>query len=168
MSSRKLNNIFGQERSERNTTMFHLIAEEGLDNILDRIWNATRKKELEQILKLKNDDGETCLHTAVKKLKGSEAERIMAQLFDMGANLDAQEDGTGDTVLHLAVKRQDYVLMDWLLSMRIDKNIRNNSGLTAYQVAKQNNDYKMMKMILSENENVAECLVNELKSISLL
>ncbi|XP_061712791.1 putative ankyrin repeat protein RF_0381 [Cydia pomonella] len=166
MSSRKLNNIFGQVKSEKNNTMFHLIAEAGLDDILDRIWNATGKDELEKILKMKNNDGETCLHSALKNLRGSGAEKMMAQLFDMGADLNAQN-AKGDTVLHIAVKQEDYKLIDWLISMCVDKSIKNKSGLTAYDVAVNNSNYKIMKMVSTGKEKDAECLVDLLASISL-
>ncbi|XP_061710696.1 putative ankyrin repeat protein RF_0381 [Cydia pomonella] len=147
--------------------MFHVIAEEGLGNVLDRIWNATRQKELEHILKLKNNDGELCLHSAVKNLRGIEAEKIMIQLFDMGADLDAQDD-TGDTVLHIAVKQQDYQLVKWLLSLRIDINIKYKSELTAYQLAEEKKDYKMTTMILSKKGSFDEWLVKNFKSIAFL
>lgn len=136
--------VFGDDKFYDNNTIFHLIAELNCPEILDRIWNTTDERELEQFLQLKNKNGETCLHIAAKNLRGCSAERIIAQMVNMGADLNAQQDGTGNTILHIAVENKDYELVDYLLEECSNENIENNDRLTPYQLAERDNDPKMM------------------------
>lgn len=156
MEMRRLQTIFGPVMWFGNSTMFHLIAEKGYDDVLDRIHSGMGNRELADLLKLKNNNGETCLHRAVKCQRGPEAQTMMGRLVDMGADLEAKEDSTGDTVLHLAVKLQNYDVVEWLLSMPIDTKIVNYTGRTAYQIAQDNNDDKMVNMFLMRGEDNSE------------
>ncbi|AAZ30030.1 ank1 [Bracoviriform indiense] len=137
--------VFGDNEFYNNNTIFHLIAELNCPEILDRFWNnTTDEQEFKQHLQLKNTNGETCLHVAAKQQRGCCAERIIAQMFDMGADLNAQEDGTGNTILHIAVKNKDYELVEYLLEQSSSRNIENNDRLTPYQLAEQDNDPEIM------------------------
>lgn len=150
LKEKALNVIFGEDKFYKGNTIFHLIAESHCLEILDRIWDSSKDNELQRVLQLKNDHGETCLHLAVKYSSGIDAERIVAQMFDMGADLDAQEDGTGNTILHMAVKQKDYELVEYLLKVPTKTNIKNEDGLTPYQLAEQDNDPKMMELFTRE------------------
>lgn len=147
MVCEKLKNILGPEVSQNNDTMFHLIARSNNWDMLERIWMWINREELKDILQARNNDGDTCLHTAIKNLNGDLAECMMSQLFDLGADINAQ-DQLGNTVLHLAVDQHDFEVAEWLISVCADKSIKNNNSLTPYELAVHKNDQKMMMLLL--------------------
>ncbi|XP_061729043.1 putative ankyrin repeat protein RF_0381 [Cydia pomonella] len=165
MDSDKLNDIFGSDPTRRNCTIFHSIADSDCDDILDRIFNNSEDKAFQHILKLKNNDGKTCLHKVVRSRSGSDADEMISLMKAMGADLNAQ-DNAGDTVLHKAVKKRDHELVKGLVEMCADKSINNNDGLTAYQIAEQINEEEIMKILLIKEDNSYERSVSPSVPIS--
>jgi len=78
-----------------------------------------------------NRDGETPLQWAA--LTGTFL--AVKALADAGADLDVQDTRQGNTPLHAAVSHDDIVLIHYLLSRNVRTDIRNNAGLTAFEVA---------------------------------
>jgi len=80
---------------------------------------------------LANRDGEAPLYWAA--MTGTFL--AVKALADSGADLDAQDAKTGNTALHAAVSHDDIVLIHYLLSKNVRTDIRNNNGLTAFELA---------------------------------
>lgn len=56
-------------------------------------------------------------------------------LIKNGANINAQ-DKNGDTILHVAIKRKNEAVIDYLLEQDLNASIKNNLGITAYDLAR--------------------------------
>lgn len=78
-----------------------------------------------------NRDGETPLQWAA--LTGTFL--AVKALADAGADLNVQDTRLGNTPLHAAVSHDDIVLIHYLLSKNVRTDIRNNQGLTAFELA---------------------------------
>ena len=78
-----------------------------------------------------NRDGETPLYWAA--LTGTFL--AVKALADAGADLGAQDTRLGNTALHAAVSHDDIVLIHYLLSKNVRTDIRNNAGMTAFELA---------------------------------
>jgi ankyrin repeat protein len=78
-----------------------------------------------------NKDGETPLQWAA--LTGTFL--AVKALADAGADLNIQDTRQGNTPLHAAVSHDDIVLIHYLLSRNVRTDIRNNAGLTAFELA---------------------------------
>jgi ankyrin repeat protein len=78
-----------------------------------------------------NKDGETALQWAA--LTGTFL--AVKALADAGADLNVQDARLGNTPLHAAVAHDDIVLIHYLLSKNVRTDIRNNQGLTAFELA---------------------------------
>ena len=78
-----------------------------------------------------NKDGETALQWAA--LTGTFL--AVKALADAGADLNVQDVRQGNTPLHAAVSHDDIVLIHYLLSRNVRTDIRNNQGLTAFELA---------------------------------
>lgn len=147
MDSETFNDIFGPNSWDNNRTIFHAIAASDMDNVFVRIFeNYDDREDLKSILRLKNKDGDTCLHTAAKEQNGIQAGTLISRMTAMGAELDAQNN-EGDTVLHIAVKKEDHELVEELLDIRVNKDLKNTDGLTAYEIAQKMDDQKSMELI---------------------
>jgi ankyrin repeat protein len=78
-----------------------------------------------------NQDGETPLQWAA--LTGTFL--AVKALADAGADLNIQDTRLGNTPLHVAVAHDDIVLIHYLLSKSVRTDIRNDQGLTAFDLA---------------------------------
>jgi ankyrin repeat protein len=78
-----------------------------------------------------NQDGETPLQWAA--LTGTFL--AVKALADAGADLNIQDTRLGNTPLHAAVAHDDIVLIHYLLSKNVRTDIRNNAGMTAFELA---------------------------------
>jgi len=83
-------------------------------------------------INLANRDGETPLYWAA--MTGTFL--AVKALADAGANLDVQDERRGNTALHAAAWHNDIVLIHYLLSKGARTDVRNKSGLTAFEFAK--------------------------------
>jgi ankyrin repeat protein len=78
-----------------------------------------------------NQDGETPVQWA--SLTGTFL--AVKALADAGADLNVQDARQGNTPLHAAVAHDDIVLIHYLLSRSVRTDLRNNQGLTAFELA---------------------------------
>ncbi|HEY6240200.1 MAG TPA: ankyrin repeat domain-containing protein [Burkholderiales bacterium] len=78
-----------------------------------------------------NNDGETPLHWAAMTGTFLAAKA----LADAGADLDVQDVRLANTALHAAVSHDDIVLVHYLISKGVRTDLRNNAGLTAFELA---------------------------------
>lgn len=53
----------------------------------------------------------------------------------------------GDTILHWAAANKNKPIVDYLLKRGISKDIKNNQGLTAYDIAKSKLSYEIMEIL---------------------
>lgn len=78
-----------------------------------------------------NMEGETCFFVASKH---SDLQ-LMRLLEDKGSDMNAREGRSGYTALHHAVERRSFDVIDFLLAEeRVDVNVENYGGWTAYQL----------------------------------
>jgi ankyrin repeat protein len=66
----------------------------------------------------------------------------------------------GDTMLHEAVKQQNYTLAETLLKNDASKYIKNFYGDNVYDIAVAKRDYKMLQLLAkhnTENNNCSNC-----------
>ena len=78
-----------------------------------------------------NNDGETPLHWAA--MTGTFL--AVKALADAGADLDVQDVRLANTALHAAVSHDDIALIHYLISKNVRTDLRNNAGLTAFELA---------------------------------
>lgn len=93
-----------------------------------------------------NRDGETPLQWAA--LTGTFL--AVKALADAGADLNIQDARLGNTPLHAAVSHDDIVLIHYLLSKNVRTDIRNNQGLTAFELA-QSRGRRSVKLFESQD-----------------
>src|SRR5213594_2847240 len=80
---------------------------------------------------LANNDGETPLQWAA--MTGTFL--AVKALADAGADLDVQDVPLANTALHAAVSHDDIALIHYLISKNVRTDLRNNAGLTAFELA---------------------------------
>lgn len=56
-------------------------------------------------------------------------------LINNGANVNAQ-DKNGDTIIHIAIKRKNTTVIDYLLGQNLNVEIKNKLGFTSYDLAR--------------------------------
>lgn len=100
------------------------------------------------ILQQFNSDGEFSIHVAANTHRGQHAIKVIKLLRDLGADLDVRDDQLAITVLHIAVEHQDHTLAKWLCEQsQIDVNAEDTDHLTAYELAREKNDHRMMDIL---------------------
>lgn len=126
--------------------IFHKIAAAGSLTLLNRI--SPYVDELKRSLLLKKTfAGEYCTHLAAKH-DMELAKRLLKKLVELGADLNAKNDGTGNTVLHQKVIERNYQMVSWLCQQpTIKLEICNNVGLTAYAIAYKLHDQELIKIL---------------------
>ena len=97
-----------------------------------------------------NNNGKSLLHVHVKRWRlpwEKGPQELVSLLLDKGLNIN-QQDTLGNTPLHAAVTRRRNTQIIKLLSQKgADPSIKNKAGLTAYDIARFNNDWKAMAAI---------------------
>lgn len=137
--------LFGRNTQTGNT-IFHEIAELGSVTLLQRIRDNVTES-YSSILREKNYSGEFCGHVAAKH-RGLRAIALLEILVELGADLNAITGCSGDTLLHETASSGDDELAEWLCEQQgINLNAKNYGTLTAYQVAFQRNNQKMMNIL---------------------
>lgn len=113
---------------------------------MERIWRIVYKFELYDLLRLTNDNGETCLHVAAALGKPNEIQKLLRHGVDVN-----DVDRKGDTPLHVAVAENRIksieALFDGAATSKIDFSILNDNGYTALHLAIKNSKLTLMKMI---------------------
>lgn len=127
--------------------VFHIIAKKGWLKMLYAI-EGLIDENIKLWLQKRNNQGHTCLHIATEAHRGQQAIRIIEKLVEYGADFNERTRCTGDTVLHMAVKKGDCELATWMCQQQnINLEIENYSSYTAFQVALKNGDREMMKIL---------------------
>lgn len=144
-------NIFGKVPST-GTNIFHEIAAEGSIILLERVSQFIMPSN-RFLLQERNYSGQECVHIVAYLHKGHLAIDLMKMLLNLGGNINAKN-RTGESVLHQAVYCENYELVKWMCEQPpLELNVTNRSGLTAYQIAFDRNDKKMMSILRSFGAN---------------
>lgn len=112
---------------------------------MDKIWNIISKFELYDLLRLTNDNDETCLHVAVGVEKPNEIRNLLRHGVDIN-----DVDRKGNTALHVAVAENRCNCVETLFQekmAKIDLGILNDNGYTPLHLAIKNSNLKLVKMI---------------------
>lgn len=147
MDTTNVAELFGDRDICTGNTIFHKLAEDGallqLYYIRDKI-----DRPLNAVLQIKNYNGEFSIHTAAQRHRGFLAIKLIEVLVGMGADLNAKDGRSGNTVLHTTVCCEDYELAEWLCKQStIDLNAKNYAQLTAYQLAFKRKNEQLMGIL---------------------
>ncbi|AAS90270.1 vankyrin-b17 [Ichnoviriform fugitivi] len=146
METSKYAKLFGKYPTT-SKTIFHEIAEAGALQLLYRIRD-TVEEPVAHFLQEKDSTGDLCVHVVVKRHRGAHAIQLLKVLVELGADLNALNDVTKFTILHLTVVSGDYDLAYWLAQHpQVDLNIKGWDGLTAYEMAFIETDSRMMEIL---------------------
>ncbi|MEA3353179.1 MAG: ankyrin repeat domain-containing protein, partial [Campylobacterota bacterium] len=83
--------------------------------------------------------------------KEYEEELLLKLLYDKGININ-QLDKEGNTYLHICLKKGKYKSALWLIHHNIDVTIKDKNGLTALDIALDQNNFSMVKELLNTDE----------------
>ncbi|AIK25663.1 Vank1 [Hyposoter didymator ichnovirus] len=148
MATSKYAKFFGKN-PETAKTIFHEIVEAGALQLLYRIRD-NAGVPVASFLQEKDNHGDLPIHTAVRKYRGGRAMQLLKVLAELGANLNASNDITRYTVLHLAVANGDYELVEWLaMQPQIDLNAQSWDRLTPYEMAYIEADHRIMDILIA-------------------
>ncbi|AHY21962.1 viral ankyrin 3 [Diadegma semiclausum ichnovirus] len=146
METSQMEKLFSKDPVTGNT-IFHELAYVGSLTLLERFRDSL-DGSCTSILQQFNSDGEFSIQVAAASHKGQHAIRLIELLRDLGADLDARDDQSAFTLLHIAVEHQDHTLAKWLCEQsQIDMNAEDVDGLTAYQLAQEKKDQQMMNIL---------------------
>lgn len=146
MESSKFAKLFGKNPLTRRT-IFHEIAESGMVDLLYRIRDNVQES-VARILQEKDETGNLSTHVAVTTHRGPKVIQLVKALLELGADINAMHDVTRSTILHLAVMRGDYELVEWLAQQpRIDLDVRGWDEMTAHDIAFIENDQRMLDIL---------------------
>ncbi|BAF45732.1 vankyrin-d8.1 [Ichnoviriform fugitivi] len=130
-------------------TIFHEAAKHGSLELLYRIRD-NMDQPYYSILAEKNNDGETCIHIAVRKHMRLGAINLVKVLVELGADLNAKHGLSGCTVLLFSVWRGDYELAEWLCQQPgIDMYATSWNSMTVFHCAYINGDQRMLDILLA-------------------
>lgn len=130
-------------------TIFHEAAKRGSLELLYRIRNSMEEPYY-SILGEKNNDGDTCIHVAVKTHMKLRAINLVKVLVELGADLNAEHGFSRCTVLLLSVWRGDHKLVEWLCQQPgIDLYATSWNSMTVFLCAYIKSDQRMMDILLA-------------------
>lgn len=117
---------------------------------MERIWQIISKFELYDLLRLTNDNGETCLHVAAALEKSNEIKNLLRYGVDIN-----DVNRKGNTPLHVAVAENRIKCIETLFhevpsggtTLKIDLGILNDNGYTSLHLAIKNSNLTLVKMI---------------------
>lgn len=144
------------ENEETGETILHELTRFGEFKVIWRMQERTPGR-FNNLLRIKNNDGEFCIHLAVKLHRGGLAINLIKVLRAIGADLNARDASGGYTVLHLAVDYDDDKVAAWLCRQpQINLDARNDAGLTAYQMASKNENNRLKEIFRSAGADCEE------------
>lgn len=118
---------------------------------MEQLWKIIDKLNLYNLLKLRNDRKETCIHVACSLNKMD----ILAKLLQYGADVNAI-DYKGNTGLHIAIQEGNDKCVSTILNplfkltnneTKLDLNIRNFNGCTPLHLAAKKDNLNVVKML---------------------
>lgn len=146
MNKSALKHLFDRDNVAAGETIFHELAKYGALGVLYQIYTRTTEA-FDDLLQIKNYEGELCTHVAAKYHNGSLAIQLIEVLELMGADLNGRNSCAGETILHGTVYDGDYELAEWLCKRpQINSDARNYARLTAYQIACKRDDEQMKEI----------------------
>ncbi|ULM71698.1 viral ankyrin 6 [Diadegma fenestrale ichnovirus] len=147
MSVSEIPQVSGRNPITGNT-IFHDAAKDGSLDLLYSIRD-NMTEPYYSILAEKNNDGETCIHVAVKNHRGLLAINLVKVLVELGADINAQQESSLYTPLLLSVWLGDHELTEWLCQQpKIDWRAKNWDSMTVLDYAYILQDERMLVDIL--------------------
>lgn len=129
-------------------TIFHEAASHGCLELLYRIRD-NMKEPYYSILAEKNNNGDTCIHVAVKNYMRRHAINLVKVLVDLGADINARHGVSGCTALLFSVWRGDHELSEWLSRQPgIDIYATSWNSMTVFLCAFIKDDQRMLDILL--------------------
>nr|CAE47442.2 ank3 protein [Toxoneuron nigriceps polydnavirus] len=99
--------------------------------------------------------GMSCIHLAVI-CNPKNAREILQVLISWGVNINRQDEVTGESILHLAIKFHHLKLTKWIIKYSgINLNIRNYNDESPYELAYKLKNYYVM-WLLRKNGAICE------------
>ncbi|ULM71696.1 viral ankyrin 9 [Diadegma fenestrale ichnovirus] len=129
--------------------VFHEAASHGCLELLYRLRD-NMKQPYYSILAEKNNDGDTCIHVAVKKYMRRRAINLVKVLVELGADINARHGVSGCTALLFSVWRGDHELSEWLSwQPGIDMYATSWNSMTVFLCAFIKDDQRMLDILLA-------------------
>lgn len=163
MKKSEIEELFGQDESS-GRTIFHELVDDAAFAALLRLRNKNKGQWID-LLKVKDNRGFTCIHSAARiRSQTVSANNVIEILLQLGADLNAVDEQAGETVLHHAIHYDDVELSIWLCCQsQINLNAKNNSGKTAYQIAFEKKNEKLMKLLRKAGADCEEPQMSDSK-----
>lgn len=138
-----LNGAKVNARNEEGKTCLMIACEKGNFEIVSFLIKEYAK------LDLRDDKGKTALHYACMQSNLRIISSILSK--DLGKRKFRKRinriDKEGNTPLNLAVQNNHYFIVNYLLLNKANKNIKNKEGKDAFDVAKKNDNVKIMVLL---------------------
>lgn len=168
MSESQIPTFPGINPSNGNT-IFHEAVKHGFLSLLYYIRDNT-EGPYSSILAKKNNDGEACIHIAVKKHVKQRAISFVKVLLELGADINAKHEASGCTALHISVQRGDHELAEWLSRQPgIDLYAADSNDMMPFDIALINSDHRTLDILLEvkrAEDAIAEVSDSELSDRS--
>ncbi|XP_067895377.1 nuclear factor of kappa light polypeptide gene enhancer in B-cells inhibitor, alpha b [Heterodontus francisci] len=117
-------------RDIHGNSPLHIACEMNLFSCVKTISDFCTRHDIRNLLDSKNYNGLTCLHLAVK----NRLHKMVKDLIQLGADINAQEPSSGRTALHFAVEEQDAEMVSLLVRCGADPNVLMYNGCTPYHL----------------------------------
>lgn len=147
-------------QDKQGDTPLHIACRLGYEDCVKHLLNPAQNEEtlqnsdipcqrVPQDLTVRNFEGETCLHIAVK----AGHYRIVQMLLHSGADINVGDGKSGRSVLHLAADKGDAALVEMLLSWEeVNVQKQDYAGLTPAQVAWGRNNVNIVNIFSFMND----------------
>ncbi|AAZ04279.1 viral ankyrin [Cotesia plutellae polydnavirus] len=150
----KSNIVFTGMMNEEGDNLVHFFCHSGTVNelfLLNDFINDTNRYTLLEY----NWKRQQCVHIAASQQE--DAVEKMKLLILWGADVNGKELKGGDTPLHIAVRAENYTLVEWLCQQsNVNRESMNNDLMTPYHIAFFARDDKMMGIL---KQNGVQCRV---------
>ncbi|ALC47935.1 Rel, partial [Drosophila busckii] len=141
-------------RNENNDTLLHEVISQKKDNLklaikTFQVMNYFKLKDL--AMNALNADGDSGLHVACQYNRA----HYIRPLLALGCNPN-QQNYTGNTALHLAVKEESLDCIDSFLNgptIKLDLSLKSDDGLTPLHMAIKRNKYDVAKKLINHDRS---------------
>ena len=138
-------------RDGNGNTCLHLAKDAGVTRAVLR---AAAAEDARKAMEVRNDQGYTALHVAAIQGRLDIALELVAR---HGADVNAQDDSTGRTALHHAVRAGSRPVCELLLEFMADVNAQDSAGNTPLHAAVQFDRFDITKLLVDFG---ADCVAN--------
>ncbi|XP_044591691.1 NF-kappa-B inhibitor cactus-like [Cotesia glomerata] len=150
----KSNMVFTGIKNEEGDNLVHFLCHSGDVTELIILHDFINEENRYTLVEY-NKKQQQCVHIVASQQEDAVEKIKLLTLW--GADINGKELKGGDTLLHLAVRAQNYSLVEWLCQQpNINREAMNNDLMTPYHIAFFARDDKMMDVL---KQNGVQCRV---------